>query len=89
MQQVSPESVVLKCIPLETAEEDDILSLNTIAADICEKYSDDNEKVSKFLEILPTSTDKASKLEVKTRGQSENELWKEARIGRLTASKHL
>ncbi len=51
----------------------------------CEKYSD-NERLSNFLKILPINTEKASRLEIKTRGQSENELWKEARIGRLTAS---
>ncbi|CAB3992126.1 hypothetical protein LOTGIDRAFT_163266 [Paramuricea clavata] len=89
LQQVSPESVVFCCIPVDILkDEDDKLSLHKIAKSICEEFNDDDEKVSKFLESLPTNTDIASKLEVKTRGQSVNELWKEARIGWLTASNH-
>ena len=88
LKQVSPESVVFKCIPEDIIEEDDTISLYTIAEGVRAKYSDDDEKVSTFLKSLSISTEKASRLEIKTRGQSENDLWKQARIGRLTASKH-
>ena len=88
LKQVSPESVVFKCIPEDIIEEDDTISLYTIAEGVSAKYSDDDEKVSTFLKSLSISTENASRLEIKTRGQSENELWKQARIGRLTASKH-
>lgn len=75
MKQVSPESVVFKCIPEDIIEEeDDTISLYTIAEGVSAKYSDDDEKVSTFLKSLSISTEKASRLEIKTRGQSENEL---------------
>ena len=40
------------------------------------------------MKSLSVSTETASRLEIKTRGQSENERWEQAGIGRLTASKH-
>ena len=69
-------------------EEDDTISLYNIAEGISAKYHDGDEKVSTFLKSLQISTEMASRLEIKTKGQSENELWKQARIGWLTASKH-
>ena len=69
-------------------EEEDTISLYNIAEGISAKYHDDDEKVSTFLKSLQIRTEMASRLEIKTKGQSENELWKQARIGWLTASKH-
>ena len=58
LKQVSPESVVFKCIPEDIIEEDDTISLYTIAEGVRAKYSDDDEKVSTFLKSLSISTEK-------------------------------
>ena len=58
LKQVSPESVVFKCIPEDIIEEDDTISLYTIAEGVRAKYCDDDEKVSTFLKSLSISTEK-------------------------------
>ena len=67
-----------------------IYSLPDIANDALEKVSDNttDEKMSYFLQSLPTTPRNANEMERRTRGQSDNDLWITARQGRLTASNH-
>ena len=46
------------------------------------------EHIAKFLESLPLSKKNSEILEIKTRGQSDNNLWSAVRKGCLTASNH-
>ena len=47
-----------------------------------------DEHIVKFLESLPLSKKSSEYLEIKTRGQSDDDLWSAVRKGRLTASNH-
>ena len=46
------------------------------------------EHIAKFLESFPLSKKSSEILEIKTRGQSDNDLWSAVRKGHLTASNH-
>ena len=47
-----------------------------------------DEHIAKFLKSLPLSKKSSEILEIKTRGQSDNDLWSAVRKGHLTASNH-
>ena len=91
LYKVTLTSVLFKCISME---DDDvsgkIYSLPDFANGVLEKVSDNttDEKISYFLQSLPTTPRNANEMERRTRGQSDNDLWITARQGRLTASNH-
>ena len=49
-------------------------------------HAANSSTVAEFIEALNLNSDEIADLESSTRGQSENDKWKEARKGRLTAS---
>ena len=86
-----PDSVIFKSISFKDEDEyERITNIKDIANEILENHSEDSieDQMTNFLASLSTSSNKASDLERRTRGQSDNEKWFLARQGRLTASKH-
>ena len=73
-----------------TDESNSAFSIIETARYVVKNYSEleSDERISKYLELLASYKNIASKLELKTRGQSSNEIWLEARKGCLTASDH-
>ena len=88
LHYVSPQSAVLLCIHSEEETELEAFSLENIASkmDNISKDSTQDEQITKFLESLPLSKKSSEILEIKTRGQSDNDLWSAVRKGRLTVS---
>ena len=48
----------------------------------------EEEHIAKFLESLPMSKKSSETLEIKTRGQSDNDLWSAVRKRCLTSNHH-
>ena len=90
LHDVSPQSAVLLCIHSEEETVLEAFSLENIASKIDNITKDltPDEQIAKFLESLPLSKKSSNILEIKTRGQSDNDLWSAVRKGRLTASNH-
>ena len=90
LHNVSPQSAVLLCIHSEEETELEAFSLDNIASkmDNVSKDLTQEEHIAKFLESSPLSKKCFEILEIKTRGQSDNDLWSAVRKGYLTASKH-
>ena len=78
------------CLHSEKETELEAFSLENIVSkmDNISKDLNQEEHIAKFLESLPLSKKSSEILEIKARGQSDNDLWSAVRKGRLTASNH-
>ena len=77
LNHVGPQSAVLLCIHSEEETELEVFSLENIASkmDNISKDSTQDEHITKCLEFLTLSKKSSQILEIKTRGQSDNNLW--------------
>ena len=84
LHDASPQSAVLLCIDSEEETELEAFSLEKIASkmDNVSKDLTQEEHIVKFLESLPLSKKSSEILEIKTRGQNDNDLWSAVRKGR-------
>ena len=85
LHDVSLQSAVLLCINSEEETVLEAFSLENIASKIdnISKNLTEDEQITKFLESLPLSRKSSEILKIKTRGQSDNDLWSAVRKGCL------
>ena len=74
---ISPQSAVLLCIHSEEEPELEAFSLENVAIKMnnISKNLTQDEHIAKFLESLPLSKNISEILKIKTRRQSDNDLW--------------
>ena len=90
LHDVNQQSAVLSCIHSKKETELEAFLLENIASKMSNASKDltQEKHIAKFLGSLPVSRKSSESLEIKTRGQSDNDLWSVVRKGRLTISNY-